>query len=117
MAFRKPSESSAVTADSVAIRKLSGPSRDAELWALRQEQGKHFVSCIEACRTEYDLYIVLVSMPISLIQIVAATVQPGETHVMAILAQAWFPSTDGVLKLTHIGSEWRSVPRFSELGP
>ncbi len=87
VARRKRLESPLDAAEKVAIKKLSGPSRDAELSTLRQVQGKYFVKFVEAYSMEDDLYIILEFMPISLVQIVAATVQPREVHVAAIVAQ------------------------------
>lgn len=117
VAARKRSESSADAAKLVAIKKLSGPSRDAQFETLRQVQGKHFVSFVEAYRTEDDLYIVLELMPISLVQIVAATVQLREVHVASIVAQVLPLHAESIQKLTCTGGEWDSIPRVPQLGP
>ena len=36
---------------------------------------------------------------------------------MAFLAQVWLPSTDDVLKLTYISSQWSSILQVLELIP
>ena len=117
MATRKRSKSSEEAANLVAIKTLSGPNRDAKLETLRQVQGKHFVSFVEVYRTEDDLYLVLELMPISLVQVVAATVQSRKVHVASIVAQVFSPHVESIRKLTCTGGEWDSVPRVPELGP
>ena len=77
-------------AEVVAIRKLSGSSKNDSLSTLFQVQGEYFVKCTEAYESEADLYIVLEHMPISLVQVVAAPVHPRETHVAAIVGQVRF---------------------------
>lgn len=74
----------------VAIRKLSGSSRNDNLSTLFQVQGEYFVKYTKAYESEADLYIVLEHMPISLVQVVAAPVHPRETHVAAIVGQVRF---------------------------
>ena len=71
----------------VAIRKLSGSSRNANLSMFLQVQGEYFIKCIEVYEFRADLYIVLEHMPISLLQVVAAPVQPKEAHIAAIVGQ------------------------------
>ncbi|KAK3167992.1 hypothetical protein OEA41_004438 [Lepraria neglecta] len=77
-------------AEAVAIRKLSGLSRNDSLSTLFQVQGEYFVKCTEAYESGADLYIVLEHIPISLVQVVAAPAYPGETHVAAIVGQVRF---------------------------
>lgn len=77
-------------AEVIAIRKLSGSSRNDSLSTLLQVQGEYFVKCTEAYESEADLYIVLEHIPISLVQVVAASVHSGETHVAAIVGQVRF---------------------------
>ena len=77
-------------AEVVAIRKLSGSSKNDSLSTLFQVQGEYFVKCAEAYESEADLYIVLEHMPISLVQVVTAPVHPRETHVAAIVGQVRF---------------------------
>ena len=74
----------------VAIRKLSGSSRNDSLSTLFQVQGEYFVKCIEAYESEADLYIVLEHMSIALVQVVAASVHSRETHVTAIVGLVRF---------------------------
>ncbi len=74
----------------VAIRKLSGSSRNANLSTLLRVQEEYFVKCTEAYEFGADLYVVLEHMPISLVQVVAAPVHPRETHVAAIVGQVEF---------------------------
>lgn len=80
----------AEVAEVVAIRKLSGSSKNDSLSTLFQVQGEYFVKCTEAYESEADLYIVLEHMPISLVQVVAAPVHPRETHVAAVVGQVRF---------------------------
>lgn len=51
----------------VAIKKLSGLSRNANLFTLLRVQGKYFVKCTGAYEFEGELYVVLKYMPISLV--------------------------------------------------
>jgi len=74
----------------VAIRKLSDSSRNVNLFTLLRIQEKYFVKCIEAYEFGADLYVVLEHMPISLVQVVAASVHSRETHVAAIVEQVGF---------------------------
>ena len=77
-------------ASEVAIRKLSGSSRNNNLSTLLRVQGEYFVKCIEAYEFGADLYVVLEHMPISLVQVIAAPVHLRETHVAAIVGQVGF---------------------------
>ena len=74
----------------VAVRKLSDSSRSENLSRLLQIQRQYFVKCIEAYEFGADLYVVLEHMPISLVQVVAASVHSRETHVAAIVEQVEF---------------------------
>ena len=71
----------------VAVRKLSGSSRDASLSMLLRVQGEYFVRCTDAYEFGAELYLVLEHMPISLIQVVAAPVHLKDTHVASIVGQ------------------------------
>ena len=71
----------------VAVRKLSGSSRNASLSMLLRVQGEYFVRCTDAYEFGAELYIVLEHMPISLVQVVAAPVHPKEAHVASIVGQ------------------------------
>ena len=51
----------------VAVRKLSGSSRNASLSMLLRVQGEYFVRCTDAYKFGTELYIVLEHMPISLV--------------------------------------------------
>jgi hypothetical protein len=74
----------------VAIRKLSGSSRNANLSTLLRIQGKYFVKCTGAYEFGGELYVVLEHMSISLVQVIAVPVYPKETHVAAIIEQVKF---------------------------
>jgi len=74
----------------VAVRKLSGSSRNTSLSMLLRVQGEYFVKCIDAYEFGAELYVVLEHMPISLVQVVAAPVHPKEAHVAAIVGQVGF---------------------------
>ena len=63
----KKKRSVSEAAEVVAIRKLSGSSRNDSLSTLFQVQGEYFVKCIEAYEPEADLYIVFEHMSISLV--------------------------------------------------
>jgi len=91
---KKRSNSKMTESDSastvIAIRKLSGSSRNVNLFTLLRVQEKYFVKCIEAYEFEVDLYVILEHMSISLVQVVAALVHSRETHVTAIVEQIEF---------------------------
>ena len=74
----------------VAVRKLSGSSRNASLSMLLQVQGEYFVRCTDAYEFGAELYVVLEHMPISLVQVVAAPVHLKEAHVASIVGQVGF---------------------------
>ena len=75
----------------VAVRKISGSSRNTSLSMLLRVQGEYFVRCTDAYEFGAELYVVLEHMPISLVQVVAAPVHPKEAHVAAIVGQVGFP--------------------------
>jgi len=85
----------------IAIRKLFDSSRNVNLSTLLRVQEKYFVKCIETYEFEVELYVVLEHVPISLIQVIAASVHLKETHVTAIVEQIRFQSVS--LKRQH----WR----------
>jgi hypothetical protein len=74
----------------VAIRKLSGSSRNANLSTLVRVQGEYFVKCTGAYEFGAELHVVLEHMPISLVQVIAAPVHLKETHVAAMVGQVGF---------------------------
>jgi len=74
----------------VAIRKLSGSSRNANLSTLLRVQGEYFVKCTGAYEFGAEFYVVLEHVPISLVQVIAAPVHLKETHVAAIVGQVRF---------------------------
>ena len=74
----------------IVIRKLSDSSRNVNLSMFLQVQGEYFIKCIEAYKFRADLYIVLEHMSISLLQVVAAPVQPQKAHMAAIVKQVRF---------------------------
>lgn len=74
----------------VAVRKLSGSSRNASLSMLLQVQEEYFVRCTDAYEFGAELYVVLEHMPISLVQVVAAPAHLKEAHVASIVGQVGF---------------------------
>jgi len=83
----------------IAIRKLFDSSRNVNLSTLLRVQEKYFVKCIETYEFEVELYVVLEHVPISLIQVIAASVHLKETHVTVIVEQIRFQSVS--LKRQH----------------
>lgn len=74
----------------VAVRKLSGSSRNTSLSILLRVQGEYFVRYTDAYEFGAELYVVLKHIPISLVQVVAAPVHPKEAHVASIVGQVGF---------------------------